>query len=213
MDGIWIIGYRDFGFEVADTAEYAGFSIAGYVEYDATEKQEEHREASILLIDEIRPGSIERFTCAMTSTLLRQSLVARIAAFSADTAKPTSVLHPSAVVSRNAKTGSGSLVMAGSVIASGAELGQWNLVNRGATIGHHTHFGDYCTIGPGVDVGGNCNIGPNVYIGIGATVLNYIRIGSHSLVGAGAVVTKDVPDHSLVMGVPARVVKSDFPGR
>ena len=213
MDGIWIIGYRDFGFEVADVAQEAGYAIAGYVEYDASEKQEERREARILPIDEMTPGAVDRFVCAMTSTLLRQSLVERIAALSGGTAAPATVVHPSTAVSRHAKTLEGTVVMAGSVIASGAKLGQWNLVNRGATIGHHTQLGDYCTVGPGVHVGGNCNIDRNVYIGIGATVLNYIRIGSHCLVGAGAVVTKDVPDHSLVMGVPARVVRSDFPGR
>jgi sugar O-acyltransferase (sialic acid O-acetyltransferase NeuD family) len=213
MDGIWIIGYRDFGFEVADAAEEAGYEIAGYVDYDTGEKQEEHREAPVVPLDEITPGSIDRFVCAMTSTLLRQSLVGRIAALSGESAMPASVIHPSATVSKNAKTASGTLVMAGSVIASGASLGQWNLMNRGATIGHHTHLGDFCTIGPGVNIGGNCTIGRNAYIGIGATVLNYIRIGSHSLVAAGAVVTKNVPDHSLVMGVPARIVKSDFPGR
>lgn len=153
------------------------------------------------------------FVCAMTSTLLRKSLVERIAALSDDTATAASIVHPWAVVSRHAKTAGGTSVMAGSVTASGARMGRWNLVHRGATIAHHTPLGDYCPVGPGVDVGGNCNIGRNVYLGIGATVLNHLHIGSHRLVGAGAVVTKDVPEHSLAMGVAARVVQSDFPGR
>lgn len=85
MDGIWIIGYRDFGFEVADVAQEAGYAIAGYVQYDASEKQEERREARILPIDEMTPGAVDRFVCAMTSTLLRQSLVERIAAGSTGT--------------------------------------------------------------------------------------------------------------------------------
>jgi UDP-2-acetamido-3-amino-2,3-dideoxy-glucuronate N-acetyltransferase len=43
-------------------------------------------------------------------------------------------------------------------------------------------------------------------IGSGAVVLGGVTIGEHALVGAGAVVTHDVPDHAIVVGVPARVV-------
>jgi carbonic anhydrase/acetyltransferase-like protein (isoleucine patch superfamily) len=44
-------------------------------------------------------------------------------------------------------------------------------------------------------------------IGIGAIVLNGVRVGSGSIVGAGSVVTKDVPPRSLVVGVPAKVMR------
>lgn len=49
-----------------------------------------------------------------------------------------------------------------------------------------------------------------VFIGENATVLMGARIGHHSIVGAGAVVTQDtvIPPYSLVMGIPARVVRS-----
>jgi UDP-2-acetamido-3-amino-2,3-dideoxy-glucuronate N-acetyltransferase len=43
-------------------------------------------------------------------------------------------------------------------------------------------------------------------IGSGAVILGGVTIGEHALVGAGAVVTHDVPDHAIVVGVPARVV-------
>jgi acetyltransferase-like isoleucine patch superfamily enzyme len=43
-------------------------------------------------------------------------------------------------------------------------------------------------------------------IGSNATIISGVTIGAHALVGAGAVVTKDVPDHAVVAGVPARVV-------
>lgn len=47
----------------------------------------------------------------------------------------------------------------------------------------------------------------DVWIGANAVVLPGVRIGNHSVVAAGAVVTKDVPPHSLVAGVPAKVIK------
>ena len=47
----------------------------------------------------------------------------------------------------------------------------------------------------------------DVWIGTNAVVLPGVRIGTHSVVAAGAVVTKDVPPHSLVAGVPAKVIK------
>ena len=47
----------------------------------------------------------------------------------------------------------------------------------------------------------------NVWIGSGSIILPGVRIGKNSIVGAGSVVTKDVPDRSVVIGVPAKVVR------
>jgi acetyltransferase-like isoleucine patch superfamily enzyme len=47
----------------------------------------------------------------------------------------------------------------------------------------------------------------NVWIGAGAIILDGVNIGQGSVVGAGAVVTKDVPPYTLVMGVPARIIR------
>ena len=51
-------------------------------------------------------------------------------------------------------------------------------------------------------------IGDDVWIGANAVVLPGVTIGSHCVVAAGAVVTRDVPDHTVVGGVPARILKS-----
>ena len=51
-------------------------------------------------------------------------------------------------------------------------------------------------------------IGADVWIGTNAVILPGVTIGSHCVVAAGAVVTKDIPDHTLVGGVPAKVIKN-----
>ncbi len=53
-------------------------------------------------------------------------------------------------------------------------------------------------------------IGDHVFIGENATILPGVRVGHHSIIGAGAVVLEDsvIPPYSLVVGVPARVVRS-----
>lgn len=48
----------------------------------------------------------------------------------------------------------------------------------------------------------------NAWIGAAATILPGVTIGEHAVVAAGAVVAKDVPGHTVVAGVPARVIKS-----
>lgn len=70
-------------------------------------------------------------------------------------------------------------------------------------------IGAGCTIGHKVMLHG-CTIGENSLIGMGATVLNGAQIGKNCLIGAGALITegKVIPDGSLVMGVPGRVVRA-----
>ena len=75
--------------------------------------------------------------------------------------------------------------------------------------GYPLTIGENCTIGHKVMLHG-CTIGNNSLIGMGATILNGARIGDNCLIGAGALITENkvIPDGSLVMGVPGKVVRT-----
>ncbi|MGA9251137.1 MAG: gamma carbonic anhydrase family protein [Roseobacter sp.] len=74
--------------------------------------------------------------------------------------------------------------------------------------GYPMVIGSGCTIGHKVMLHG-CTIGDNSLIGMGATVLNGAQIGKNCLIGAGALITENkvIPDNSLVMGAPGKVVR------
>lgn len=76
-------------------------------------------------------------------------------------------------------------------------------------MGFPMHIGRACTIGHRAIVHG-CTVGDGSLIGMAATVMNGARIGSNSIVGANALVTenKSFPDNSLIVGSPARAVRT-----
>ena len=118
-------------------------------------------------------------------------------------------------------------------VALGEEVSIWfGVVVRGDTsairIGNRTNIQDASvlhsdvgmplTIGCGVTVGHKamlhgCTVGDDSLIGIGAVVLNGAKIGKGCLVGAGALVTEDkaFPDGSMIIGSPAKLVRSLTP--
>ena len=79
----------------------------------------------------------------------------------------------------------------------------------------HTDPGFPLTVGEGCTIGHRailhgCTVGDNSLIGMGAIVLNGAKIGRNCLVGAGALVTegKEFPDNSLIVGSPAKVIRT-----
>jgi carbonic anhydrase/acetyltransferase-like protein (isoleucine patch superfamily) len=78
--------------------------------------------------------------------------------------------------------------------------------------GFPTQIGDDCIVGHGAIVHG-ATLGNNVLVGMHATVLNGAKVGNFCIIGAHALVTERmiIPDYSIVMGAPGKVVKQLSP--
>ena len=81
------------------------------------------------------------------------------------------------------------------------------VIHQGTTIGNNVEIHQNVTLG-GRNGSGLPIIMDNVMIGAGAVVLGDIVIGKNSQIGANAVVIKDVPERSIVVGVPGKVIKT-----
>jgi len=92
-------------------------------------------------------------------------------------------------------------------------IGDYSNVQENSVIhtdaGIEVKIGNYVTIGHLAMLHG-CEVGDNSLIGIGAVVLNNVKIGKNCLIGAKALITEGqvIPDNSLVMGAPAKVVRT-----
>lgn len=146
-----------------------------------------------------------------------------MAIYELDQISPT--IHESAYVADSAQVmgnvhlGEHCSVWFGAVIRGDTEhihIGEGSNIQDGSVL--HADFGVPLTIGKRVTVGHKvmlhgCTIGDGTLIGIGAVILNNAKIGKDCLVGAGSLVTegKVFPDGSVIMGSPAKVVRSLSP--
>jgi serine O-acetyltransferase len=103
-------------------------------------------------------------------------------------------------------------------IHPGATIGRRFFIDHGmgVVIGETTEIGDDVLLYQNVTLGGtggekgkrHPTLGNHVVVGAGAKILGNITIGDYSKIGAGSVVVHPVPDHSTVIGIPGRVVRS-----
>ena len=117
-------------------------------------------------------------------------------------------IHPTALLSEDVEISQGAVICAGAIVTTHVRLGAHTTLNLSVTVGHDTVIGDYCTLSPGVHVSGRVRVDEGVSLGTGAVLLPGVRVGAWSEIGAGAVVTKDISDHVVAMGVPARVTRT-----
>lgn len=97
-------------------------------------------------------------------------------------------------------------IMTGTVITNDIKISRGCLINLNCTIGHDSIIGEFTELSPGVSISGNCTLGSFCNIGTNGTLLPGVVLGNNVIVGAGAVVTKNVPDNTTVVGIPAKAL-------
>ena len=117
------------------------------------------------------------------------------------------VIHPSASIARGVTIGAGTVLMAGVVVNCDSRIGEFCILNTKSSLDHDCVMEDFSSLAPGVTTGGKVLIGAFSAISLGANILHGMKIGEHVVLGAGAVVLKDIPNHSVAYGVPAKVIR------
>jgi sugar O-acyltransferase (sialic acid O-acetyltransferase NeuD family) len=147
------------------------------------------------------------FVAAIGDNFARHRVLTREMARCSDL-EPLRVIHPAAIVARDAVVGPGSIIMAGVVVSNGCRVGTGTLLATRSSLDHDSVLGDCSSFAPGVTTGGAVHIGDRTAIGLGANVTHRVTVGRDTVVGAGALVLSDVPDGVVAYGAPARVARS-----
>jgi sugar O-acyltransferase (sialic acid O-acetyltransferase NeuD family) len=119
-----------------------------------------------------------------------------------------SIIHPTASVSRLARIGLGTIIFQNVTVTSHATVGNHVIILPNSVISHDDVIGDYTCIAGGVCISGKVVIEPSCYLGSNCSVIENVRIGRNSLIGMGAVVTRDVGNNSVMVGNPARFIRT-----
>ena len=165
----------------------------------------------VVTVAEVRPAWLDDpVVVPLTTPGHRKSAVAHARAVGFH--RFPAVVDPTAIVASTARLGEGTVVNAGAIIGAKTRLGAFVSVNRGVSVGHDVILEDFVSLGPSCVLGGFVRALPGAYVGAGAVVLPNVTVGKNSVVGAGAVAVSDVPDHAVVIGNPARVIKEGVPG-
>jgi carbonic anhydrase/acetyltransferase-like protein (isoleucine patch superfamily) len=124
-------------------------------------------------------------------------------------------IAPNAVLIGNVRLGREASIWFGAVLRADddvIEIGERSNIQDGCVLhvdlGYPLTIGDSCTIGHKAMLHG-CRIGSNTLVGMNSTILNGAQIGRNCLIGANTLITENkvIPDNSLVMGAPGRVVR------
>lgn len=138
----------------------------------------------------------------------KEEIIARTA-LTAD--RFTTIVHPTASVSRTARLGPGTVLFQNVVVTTGVQIGAHVVVLPNSVVSHDCAVGDFTCITGGVSLSGGVRIGKSCYLGSNSTIRDGVAVRDYSLVGMGSVVLHDVPPNAVVAGNPARLLRTASP--
>ena len=206
-----IVGAKGFAKEVLETVQQSGTpkNIVFYDDINENAPGELFGKFQVLKSMDAAQKHFETidntFTIGIGNPVLRRKIYDK---FTAIGGICISTLSKSASLgSYEVNIGAGTNILEGAILSNSTTIGKCCIIYYNVIITHDCTIGDYVEISPAAIVLGRCTIGSYTQIGANATILPDVIIGKNVTIGAGAVVTKNVPDNSVVVGVPAKIIK------
>jgi acetyltransferase EpsM len=196
----YLFGDSGHGKVIFDICLATGFQIDAFI--DRSPKHPTYLGVPCLQELDVNIKATDQLLFSIGDNLIRKKLSEKY------TTQYFSVIHPTTVVGSSVQMGSGTAVMANAAIHVEASIGNHCIINTGAIVEHDCIVGDFAHISPHATLCGNVTIGMGTHVGAGAVVIPGIRIGKGCVIGAGTVVIKDIPDHSVVVGNPGRIIRT-----
>ncbi|HAF28031.1 MAG TPA: hypothetical protein DCG75_03190 [Bacteroidales bacterium] len=117
--------------------------------------------------------------------------------------------HPSAIVPKGyCKVGHGVMFAPLSQLSPDTTVSNNCILLPNSFLGHNSFMDEFSSIATNSVVGAHVHIGKGVHIGSNATIREKVKIGDFSFVGMGSVVLEDVPNNSVVVGNPAKILRT-----
>jgi sugar O-acyltransferase (sialic acid O-acetyltransferase NeuD family) len=107
---------------------------------------------------------------------------------------------------RDVVIGEGVNIMAFAYIGNSSIIGNSSLINCHSSIHHDAMVGEFSEVSPHACLLGGSQIGDFTSVGSHAVIFPDIKVGSNCQIGAGSVVRMNIPDNSLVYGVPGKII-------
>lgn len=196
---------------VADVARACGYTIIGGVDVDPSKMHTQIEPGGTRVtmsqddlfahIDaqQALPQGVDALALCVGNNAIRQRIMQRL--------QPQwlpRLVHPTAIISQSATLGHATVVLPYVIVNAHASVGAGVILNTRCTIEHDCVVGDAVHVSPSATLCGDVHVGEVSWIGAGSVTIQGRRIGHHAMVGAGSTVIHDVPDHTTVVGSPAR---------
>lgn len=211
MKNIYILGIGRNTPVYIDLAESCGYKVVGLYHYNEEFSGKKIHGYEVLgtHTDLFSAGNLlnKNFALSMGSNKIRHELGMQIRCMGGDT--PV-LINPSAYISRFVEIGSGVVIHANSSVQADVTLGEDTVISFNVNIAHNTVIDEACFVAGNSIVGAYTHVRPYAFVGVGSTIISgkVSVIGRNAYIGAGSVVTKDVEEYTLVVGNPARVLKT-----
>jgi sugar O-acyltransferase (sialic acid O-acetyltransferase NeuD family) len=199
---VYIFGASGHGLVIHDILKRNGINVDRYVDDHPRDRTHNGLEVIHSRDFDPKPGDQMAIGIGINKNRKRVTHIWPVAYLSAR--------HPSSTVAQDVNLEAGSVVMAGAVVNPAAIIGAHTILNTGTVIDHECHIADFAHIAPNATLCGNVRVGEGAYVGAGAVVIQGVKLGRWCTVGAGSVVLEDVPDGAVVVGNPARIIRTEL---
>ncbi|MGY5351724.1 NeuD/PglB/VioB family sugar acetyltransferase [Wenyingzhuangia sp. IMCC45533] len=209
MEEVFVFGIGNYSEPIIELIHDCGYEIAGLYHYNNSKRGTFVMDYEILgdyqdFFDQYKTGKV---VVAVGDNGIREE---KLDLLKNKGYEIINLIHPNAFISPSAKIGSGVYLHADSFVWTKCRIGDYSILSPKAILSHHVTIGKACLVSTKSMVGAYVLLKDRVLVGNNAGIIaKKIEIGSDTIIGANSFVTKSFSHNSVLVGSPARFIKSN----